>query len=227
MEMRRKIASIAIALFAMLSLSAMAFVGLNSKAEYNFFKELYNPPRSLNSYMVRQDINIFIHSRMDDADQYQRILDFYTEYTKNPEITKAIIKYSLEYRMPINLAFALSYVESGGFKIRAIQHNNNGTIDRGLFQLNNGHRKDWEVADFYNIDRNCEEGIRFWAEECQTEERPIPMTFIAYNSGPYSERVKRGVVPEDRIRYVDNILSYEDELNIAFNNMFGGFNARR
>lgn len=222
MSMRRKIASTIVVLSAVFSLSAVAFASITNKAEYNFFKELYNPPRNTTAYMVRQDINMYVSNRIDDEQEYQKIIDFYTQYTRNPVISDAIIKYAIHYEMPINLAFALSYVESAGFKIRAYRRNDNGTIDRGLFQLNNSYRKGWKTEDFYNVEKNVREGIRYWAEECAATNRPIPMTFIAYNYGPFSVPVRDNFIPEDRVEYVDDILSYEDMLNVEFNKLIRG-----
>lgn len=222
MSMRRKIASTIVVLSAVFSLSAVAFAGITNKAEYNFFKELYNPPRNLTAYMVRQDINMYVANRMYDEQEYQKIVAFYTQFTRNHVIADTIIKYAIHYNMPINLAFALSYVESAGFKVRAYRRNDNGSIDRGLFQLNNSYRKDWKTEDFYNIEKNVEEGIRYWAEECVEDSRSIPMTFIAYNYGPFSVPVRDNFIPDNRVEYVDDILSYEDMLNVEFNKIIRG-----
>jgi len=222
MELRRNFASFVIALFAVFSLSAVAYVKFNNQSEYNFFKELYNPPKSSNTYMARLDVNSYISQKAENLTQYQKVIDFYTQFTKNAKISEAILKYSLEYDMPVNLAFALSYVESDGFNIKAYRHNTNGTIDRGLFQLNNGHRRSWKITDYYDIEKNCKEGIRFWSEDCYETDRSIPMTLIAYNGGPWSDNVLNGIIPENRVDYVNDILSYEDMLNVAFNKFIRG-----
>ena len=40
--------------------------------------------------------------------------------------------------------------------------------------------------------------------------------------GPYSDGVKRGYVPEHREDYINEILAYEDKLNVEFNKFIRG-----
>lgn len=214
----KKLATIVFIFLSVLSLSAVAFVQISNATEYNYFKELYNPPQISNSsYLARMEINRYIVGFK--GDQFRKLIDFYTEYTGNEAITLVIFQKSIEYGMPINLAFSLAHEESR-FNPKAVNKNDDGSIDRGLFQLNSASRKHWRTKDFFDIERNADDGIRYWVQECNVKKRPIPLTFIAYNMGPYSEAIRAGVIPPRRAEYVNNILAYEDMLNLEFNSRF-------
>lgn len=211
---------VTVCLMVSLTVSSMAFIQLpNNNGNYNFFKDLYNPSQDgLKGYMIRYDINKYI-SKANKKD-IDKIIQFYDQFTNNTVVSQTIVKYSLEYNMPVNLAFALAYVESSGFDVRAINKNSDGSVDRGLFQLNNKSRPRWKVADFYNIDKNCKEGISFWAQKCSDKSSDMALTFVAYNMGPNSHFVKKSVIPEHRQDYIDEIFKYEDMLNLEFNKAF-------
>lgn len=209
----RKTVIVAVGALILFSVSAVALVKFNIPKEYNYFKELYNPPTNSIKFLSRDQINLYISINESKRDE---IIDFYSRFTKNRTIAESIIKNAIHYKMPVNLAFALSYVESG-FNPRAVNINIDGSTDRGLFQLNNSYRQKWKIKDFFNVELNVREGIRYWITECNIKERTIPITFIAYNMGPYSESAITSTIPNRRVEYINNILSYEDMLNVEFN----------
>ena len=192
---------------------------LEKPSSYNYFKDLYNPPNEEALYLTRHEINQFVSNSKD----IEKIIEFYTLFTKDARISRQIITDALYFKMPINLAFALCWNESR-FYPKAYNSNKNGTIDRGLFQLNNSGRQNWKIIDFYDIEKNCHEGIQFWSEHCMTKADTIEISFVAYNMGPYSDGVKRGYVPEHRETYINDILTYEDKLNVEFNKFIRGEN---
>ena len=67
----------------------------------------------------------------------------------NYDIAKIIIDEALKENVPVNLAFALCMKEST-FNPTAFNKNKNGSIDRGLFQLNNYYRPKMEEKEYYN-----------------------------------------------------------------------------
>jgi hypothetical protein len=216
MAKMKKVATISIMILALFSISAVALVQLNSPKEFNYFKEIYNPlPLNLNGHVLtREGINSYI-SNLDKAN-LDLVVAFYSQFTNSQTISESIIRNALYYKMPINLAFALSYAESR-FNPRAFNINSDGSIDRGLFQLNDSYRQDWKTKDFFNIEKNVREGIRYWSAECNKNERTVPITFIAYNMGPYSESARTSTIPLRRAGYIGDILAYEDMLNVEFN----------
>jgi len=209
----RKTVIVAISVLALFSVSAVAIVQFNMPKEYNYFKELYNPPTNSIKFFNRDQINLYISL---NENRHDEIVGFYSRFTKSRAIAESIIKNAIHYKMPVNLAFALSYVESR-FNPRAVNINTDGSVDRGLFQLNNSYRQNWKTKDFFNVELNVREGIRYWITECNIKERTIPITFIAYNMGPYSESAITSTIPRRRAEYIGDILSYEDMLNVEFN----------
>ncbi|WP_461249005.1 transglycosylase SLT domain-containing protein, partial [Treponema sp. R6D11] len=64
-----------------------------------------------------------------------------------------------EYNVPAALAFALCWEESR-FNPRAVgKPNRDGSIDRGLFQLNNRSFPELDTYMFFNVQHNARYGI--------------------------------------------------------------------
>ncbi len=225
MTLTTKMAHKSVLILATILIALSCVSAFNYKPEiagqikYNYFKDLYNPPNEKALYITRLEINQYIKN----SKNMDLLINFFNRYTHNSEISETIIQEALYYEMPVNLAFALCWRESV-FNPKAYNRNKNGSIDRGLFQLNNKSRSNWKIIDFYDIKKNCHEGIQFWSEHCMTKADTIEISFVAYNMGPYSDGVKRGYVPEHREDYINEILSYEDKLNVEFNKFVRGEN---
>lgn len=159
-------------------------------------------------YHVRHEVNTVI-----DSISYDSVIDFYTQFTKDKAISKAIINASFYHDIPVNLAFAVSYYESG-FDPNAINHNRLST-DRGLFQLNDGYRN-WETAEYYNIYKNSYEGARYIKEMLTLNNEDFIYALYCYNAGPGKVRV-HGEIPDRTRKYVTDILEYEDMITRMFN----------
>lgn len=175
------------------------------------YKEHYS--NSQLKYFVGKDVNLLIEKL-----NQEQVINFYTEYTGNKKISESIIAWATYYHIPINLCFALCYVESAGFNIVAF-NNNYGkdgkllSVDRGLFQLNSIYFK-LTINQFFDIDINCKNGIRYFSE-CYNQTDSVPLALIAYNMGIV--KASLGLVSKMRELYVDKILNYETMLNEAFN----------
>lgn len=72
------------------------------------------------------------------------------------KIAKAVDKWSQEYGYRPELICAMIEYESG-YNIRCTSHNNNGSSDRGLIQLNSYNHYDM-ISDPYDIDQNIHAG---------------------------------------------------------------------
>ena len=152
---------------------------------------------------------------------YDDVIEFYNNFTKNEKISKAIVDKSLCYIVPVNNCMALAHTESH-FEPKTVSKINlpSNSRDWGVFQLNDSFRKDWTVFDFYNIDKNCEEGIRSYTYTYNIFlKRGLPFTYLGYNMGP-TGAAGCSVVPEFRKWYIDEIIQYEQELTKAFNERF-------
>lgn len=173
-------------------------------------KSLYvsNAETIYNTYYVRHEVNGAI-----DSISYSSVIDFYTQFTKDESISKAILNASFYHNIPVNLAFAVSFYESG-FNPNAINHNRFST-DRGLFQLNDGYRS-WDTIEYYNIYKNSYEGARYIKEMLTLNDEDFIYALYCYNAGPGKVRV-HGEIPDRTRKYVTDILEYEDMITRMFN----------
>jgi hypothetical protein len=77
------------------------------------------------------------------------------------------------------VAYAVARAEAG-LTCHKVHYNNNGTVDRGLFQINSIH--DWRFAKFGGDPFNCYDNAKV-AYEIQKEQGWSPWS--VYNSGSY------------------------------------------
>ena len=193
------------------SIESVPSSGNNSQFLIDLYKAHYH--RATSSYFSRTDINLFVKSLNHDE-----VIKFFTQFTKNKAISESIIKWALHYNVPINLCFALANTESEGFIPTACGYNRDQlgritSIDRGLFQLNS-LCFNLTAQQFFDIDTNCNYGIRYLSE-CLRNTETAPLALIAYNMG--LSVAQNGRVPDMREEYVNKILAYEAELDMAFN----------
>ncbi len=141
-------------------------------------------------------------------------IDFYSQYTGDQEIARVILEESLELDVPVHVAFSLAWKESR-FDHRAVSPpNRGGTRDWGLFQLNDGGRKNWTENDFFDIRKNTYSGL-YYLRHCISEMGNLRLGLAAYNAGIYGVR-NRGI-PESTKHYIDSILEFESGLDDDFN----------
>ena len=106
-------------------------------------------------FLTRERINDTITEH-----NYFYILAYYTEQTGSRNIAEAILDTALEKQVPVNIAFALSFVESSFDPDALNESNRNGTVDRGLFQLNSATFRDSNI-DFFNPYESAEAGLTY------------------------------------------------------------------
>lgn len=174
-------------------------------------KEIYNPvtfEQKPETFYKRYDVNNII-----DELTISQIHNVYNRETHSYIIVSSIFKEAIRQNVPVNLAFAIAKVESN-FNPSAINYNHTST-DYGLFQLNNSYRN-WSEEDFFNINKNTQEGIRYLKEMMDLFEGDILKALAAYNCGP--TRVLNNRIPKSTEMYITKVLEAEDEFNILFNN---------
>lgn len=156
---------------------------------------------------VNEELKIFLVSSP------ELVYEFYDGYTRNREVTEAIIQIAIEKNVPVNRAFGIAYAESE-FNPRAVngRHNANGTRDWGLFQLNDGHRPSWSQEDFFNIRANAREGLSYFKQCIETYDGIVAVA--AYNRG--ISGVREGVSMAVLL-YVNKVLRFEEALDRAVN----------
>ena len=137
---------------------------------------------------------------------------FYTHITGSETVANAILENADKNDIPLSLAFALAYVESR-YKTRAVNHNKNSTIDRGLFQLNSSSFSKLTEEEYFNPDINAKHGLthlRFCLDTAGNEVAALAM----YNAG--TVKVKSGSTPQMTLDYVSKIMSYREGLESLF-----------
>ncbi|MCH5295009.1 MAG: transglycosylase SLT domain-containing protein [Treponema sp.] len=137
---------------------------------------------------------------------------FYSRITSSREITQAILKSADEFNIPLSLAFSLAHTESD-YLPTAMHVNANGSIDRGLFQLNSNTFTTLTEADFYNPKTSAYYGmshLRFCLNTAGNEIAALAM----YNAG--STKVRRNSTPQTTLNYISKIQNYRNQLEHSF-----------
>jgi len=138
-----------------------------------------------------------------DPEYREWVTDFFAALCSNREIAQAILDNTDEFDVPPALAFALSWEESR-FNPRAISRpNRDGSIDRGLFQLNSRSFPDLELAAFFDISSNARYGVSHLRHCINLSDSEIS-ALAMYNAG--TGRVRSTGAPEVTLNYISRIL---------------------
>jgi len=144
---------------------------------------------------------------------------FYAHITENSTVARAILEYADKNDIPLSLAFALAYTESR-YKTTAVNHNTNGTIDRGLFQLNSASFPRLTENDFFDAETSAQYGLshlRFCLTSAGNEIAALAM----YNAG--MNRIKNDGTPRRTLNYISNIMNYRQALDELFRKEVASF----
>ncbi|MEE3411408.1 MAG: transglycosylase SLT domain-containing protein [Treponema sp.] len=137
---------------------------------------------------------------------------FYLRVTGNRDVTMAVLDAANREDIPLSLAFALCHTESR-YNRYAYNLNANGSIDRGLFQLNDRSFPQLGENDFYAVETSARLGmkhLRFCMNVAGNDLTAVAM----YNAGV--SRVRNDQTPASTLRYVSRIASYRANLQTAF-----------
>ncbi|MDR2942923.1 MAG: lytic transglycosylase domain-containing protein [Treponema sp.] len=144
------------------------------------------------------------------------VIDFFTDICSSREIAQVILQNSDEFEVPASLAFALCWEESR-FNPRAVSRpNRDGSIDRGLFQLNNRSFPDLDTPAFFNVQYNARYGIshlRYCLDFGGSEVSALAM----YNAG--AGRVTSTGAPNVTLNYISRILENKSKIESRFHTM--------
>ena len=141
------------------------------------------------------------------------VIDFFTSICSVKEIAQAILDSSDEFNVSPALAFALCWEESRFVPHAINRQNRNGTIDRGLFQLNNRSFPQLDIYAYYNIQTNARYGIGY-LRECLNHGDTEISALAMYNAG--SGRVRTTGAPEVTLNYVARILENRRKIESRF-----------
>jgi hypothetical protein len=141
------------------------------------------------------------------------VAEFFTAICSNSDIARAILDSCNEYDIPPALAFALCWEESR-FNPNAINRKNrNGSVDRGLFQLNNKSFPRLDILSFYDIKINARYGVSH-LRNCMNSSGNEISALAMYNAG--TGRVRSTGAPEVTLNYTSRILDNRRRLENRF-----------
>jgi len=149
-----------------------------------------------------------------DPEYREWVIEFFSSLCSNSEIAQVILDSADAYSVPPALAFALSWEESR-FNPRATSRpNRDGSVDRGLFQLNSRSFPNLEPAAFFDVKSNAHYGIshlRYCLDSAASEISALAM----YNAG--TGRVRTQGAPEVTLNYISRILENRRKIENRFN----------
>jgi len=141
------------------------------------------------------------------------VIDFFTGICSNHEVALAVLNHAEKFEVSPTLAFALSWEESR-FNPNAInRYNRDGSVDRGLFQLNNRSFPNLDVQLFFDVNTNAYYGIahlRFCLDSGGSEISALAM----YNAG--TGRIRTSGAPEVTLNYISRILENKSKIESRF-----------
>jgi soluble lytic murein transglycosylase-like protein len=143
----------------------------------------------------------------------EQVLAFFTALCGSPELAALILSHASEYDIGPALAFALCWEESRYHKY-AVNRNDNGTVDRGLFQLNSRSFPELSVDEFFDPDINVRYAmsyLRWCIDKGGSELSGLAM----YNVG--TGRVNGKGAPKVTLDYISRIIGYRKGIEALFN----------
>jgi hypothetical protein len=141
------------------------------------------------------------------------VVEFFALVSGSPETAEIILEESERRGVSPSLAFALCWEESRYDRLAVNRRNRNGSVDRGLFQLNSDSFPQLGEADFFNPRINVFYGIahlRLCLDAGGSEIAALAM----YNAG--AVRVRTGGTPKQTLDYAARILSSRRKIDALF-----------
>ncbi len=113
-----------------------------------------------------------------------------------------------EYEVPYELILAIFKTESN-FNIKAKNKNSNGSVDRGIGQINSIHKKEFNkqgFTDWFNPYENIEYSVKYFAELYHKFDGNEHYSLSSYNRGEWGFRklLKKGITSTKYSRAVIN-----------------------
>jgi hypothetical protein len=145
------------------------------------------------------------------------VTDYFAALCESREVASVILDNAEALDIPAALAFSLCWEESR-YKPWAINRSNrDGSIDRGLFQLNNRSFPNIGEKDFYNPGINAWYGLRHlrW---CLDSGGSVISALAMYNAG--SGRVHSLGAPKNTLDYIHRVLERQEKTEMQFRREF-------
>jgi hypothetical protein len=138
-----------------------------------------------------------------DAETRDRVVDFFGSIGASPEIVEVILAGANSFDIAPALAFALAWEESRLNPYAINYQNRDGSIDRGLFQLNSHSFPRLEVQAFFNPEVNAQQGMSH-LRHCLDIGGSEIAALAMYNAG--TNRVNSSGTPRSTLDYISRIM---------------------
>ena len=145
---------------------------------------------------------------LEDPSLRSSVVLYLEEEVGNPNVAKALVEAAERYGLDPALIVSLARQESG-FRPRAKGVNTNGTVDRGLMQLNSSSFAFLTEREFYDPFLNADYGAAYLKHTIELSGNVVA-GLAMYNAGP--GRVGSLGAPRSTLDYISNIIGYQNEL---------------
>ena len=152
-----------------------------------------------------------------DPSTRSSVVAYLQEVVGDPRIADALMNAAESHRVDPALVVAVSRQESR-FDPQAKGVNKNGSVDRGLMQLNSSTFAYLEEAEFYDPELNARLGVGYLRNTLDLSGNTVA-ALAMYNAGP--GRVGSLGAPRMTLDYISKILSYRDELVRGYRAAYG------
>jgi hypothetical protein len=148
-----------------------------------------------------------------DSSTREEVTAFFTRICGSREVADTILKEAVQLAIPPSLAFALCWQESRFDPFAVNPHNRDGSVDRGLFQLNSNSFPRLSEGDFFIPQINAQYGMSHLRMCLDTGGSEVAALAI-YNAG--SGRVQTGGTPRQTLDYVAKVLAAQRKIDRVF-----------
>jgi len=164
-------------------------------------------------YQNRPERRDFILELYRDAEAQSRVIDFFAGVCASPEIAEVILVSADLFDIAPALAVALAWEESRLNPYAVNNKNRDGSIDRGLFQLNNNSFPRLEIQAFFNPGVNARYGMSHLRHCLDTGGSEIA-ALAMYNAG--ANRVNSSGTPKSTLDYISRIMENRQKIENLF-----------
>jgi hypothetical protein len=155
----------------------------------------------------------YILERYRDPQAHDQVIDFFADICASPEIAMVILANANEFEISPALAVALAWEESRFNPYAINTRNRDGSVDRGLFQLNSHSFPRLELQAFFNPQVNARYAMSH-LRHCLDIGGSVVAALAMYNAG--TSRVNSAGTPKTTLDYASRILYNHWEIENLF-----------
>jgi hypothetical protein len=155
----------------------------------------------------------YILERYRDPQVQVQVIDFFASICADPNIAEVILINANEHDIPPALAVALAWEESRFNHLALNTANRDGSVDRGLFQLNSRSFPRLEIQAFFNPHINTHYAMSH-LRHCLNIGGSDVAALAMYNAG--TNRVNSDGTPKSTLGYASRILENRWEIESLF-----------